>query len=164
MGLKTTSRGRTIINHLNGSCIVFDASQNYLESVDFQNRNWRSIQHHGPSSNHSPRQKITVTMDGLGAGITYLFFTLSAGHSVTLMDFENPMVQLCDAVTNRTLATYTAAQANHGQAVVLCCAKRDAVSGAWRVQRIGSLSQGSVNSPAQLIASTKRIACSNNLI
>eukprot|EP00419_Tripos_fusus_P027953 CAMPEP_0172700940 /NCGR_PEP_ID=MMETSP1074-20121228/31268_1 /TAXON_ID=2916 /ORGANISM="Ceratium fusus, Strain PA161109" /LENGTH=301 /DNA_ID=CAMNT_0013522407 /DNA_START=314 /DNA_END=1216 /DNA_ORIENTATION=+ len=158
--LKTTSRGKTIINHLNGSCIVFDASGNFLNAVDFQHLNWRSIQHHGPSSKISPRQKITVSMDRLGSGVTYLFFTLSAGwshHGPFLRDFENPMVQLRDAVTNRTLATYTAAQATHGQSVVLCCAKRDAVSGAWRVQRIGSLSEGSVKFPEQLIASTKRI-------
>mmetsp|Transcript_110959 Transcript_110959/g.237121 ORF Transcript_110959/g.237121 Transcript_110959/m.237121 type:complete len:354 (-) Transcript_110959:149-1210(-) len=161
--LKTTSKGKTIINHLNGSCIAFDASKNHVCSVDFQHRSWRSIQHHGPSSNNSPRQRITVSMDDLGASVTYLFFTLSAGWSVTLRDFENPMVQLRDAVTDKTLATYRAEQATHGQAVILCCAKRDVSSGTWRVQVIGSISGGSVKFPQELIASTRRIADSDGL-
>lgn len=161
-GLLNTTR----TGHLNGSCIVLDDSKCFLYSVDFQHLHWQSIQHHGPSSKHSARQKITVSLDCLGGGAAYLFFTLSAfaPGGITMLNFQNPRVELLDSNTAKTLATYTAAQATDGEAVVLCCAKRQVGSGIWIVQQIGTTSSGNVKQPEALIESIQRIAGSGRLL
>lgn len=154
------------INHLNGSCIVLGENRQFLYSTDFLHLAWMSIWHHGRSSKQSPKQQITVTLSGVGADASYLFFTLSAyaPGGVTLQNFLNPKVDLRDARTAAPLATYIAAQANYDEAVVLCCAKRDRASDTWRVQRVGSTSSGNVKCPTELIESVQRIAGGEGLI
>eukprot|EP00927_Polykrikos_kofoidii_P080638 TRINITY_DN7754_c0_g1_i1.p1 TRINITY_DN7754_c0_g1~~TRINITY_DN7754_c0_g1_i1.p1 ORF type:complete len:358 (+),score=43.46 TRINITY_DN7754_c0_g1_i1:80-1153(+) len=166
--VKRLASGKYAVDHLNGSCIALDKFGNFLTSVDFLNLSWGagSIRHHGPSSKRDPRQKITVSTRSLGSDVFYLFFTLSAfaPGGITMSNFVNPKVELRDAERNATLASYTAGTARYGEAVVLCCAKKLANCGAWRVQRIGSTSDGNVKMPEELIKSVEKIARSGSLV
>jgi len=163
--LKKLKNGKTAIDHLNGSCFVLNDRLDLLASVDFMRRSWGSIMHHGPSNRHSARQKITVSMDSM-PGASYLFFTLSAfaQGGITLANFESPKVELRNAQTNTVLADYTASRAMYDEAVILCCAKRDIVSGAWSVQRIGKTSSGNVKHPHEFISTIRHIVESRALL
>lgn len=165
IGRHVMRRGRPTINHLNGSCLAFSADARHEASVDFTNLYWGSVCHHGRSSSGCARQMITVNVASLPRNVDYLFFTLSAyaPGGITLADFEEPKVELRDALTHEVLANYIAKRAVHDEAVILCCAKRDDLSQKWRVQRIGKTSSGCVKYPAELISSIKRLILNHDI-
>eukprot|EP00439_Symbiodinium_sp_Y106_P053002 s139_g7.t1 len=136
--------GKITTHHLNGSCILLDSACNVLGEVDFQATRSSGISHGGPSSIRNPRQLITVDTTLLASTCRYLFFTLSAFKpgGVTLESFQNPSVRLKNAITMQQLASYNASRSGREEAVVLCCAVKDQISGNWRVQETGVRSDG----------------------
>ncbi|CAE7231952.1 hypothetical protein AK812_SmicGene17508 [Symbiodinium microadriaticum] len=136
--------GKITTHHLNGSCIQLDSACNVLGEVDFQATRSSGITHGGPSSIRNPRQLITVDTTLLASTCRYLFFTLSAFKpgGVTLESFQNPSVRLKNAVSMQQLASYNASRSGREEAVVLCCAVKDQISGNWRVQETGVRSDG----------------------
>eukprot|EP00930_Biecheleria_cincta_P032887 TRINITY_DN22787_c0_g1_i1.p1 TRINITY_DN22787_c0_g1~~TRINITY_DN22787_c0_g1_i1.p1 ORF type:complete len:378 (-),score=75.24 TRINITY_DN22787_c0_g1_i1:511-1644(-) len=158
--------GKITTHHLNGSCIILDSRGSMIESVDFQKRNYPGIEHGGPSSIRSPKQSITVNTAMLSSQCHYLFFTLSAfaPGGVTLSKFEDLTVRLRDSDSLSSLATYTARQARDGEAVVLCCAKRDQTSDEWRVQVVGSESSGNTKNYAPLLTAVQRVVRSGHVL
>ncbi|CAK9110703.1 unnamed protein product [Durusdinium trenchii] len=140
----TLRNGKNTIHHLNGSCLVLNGRGMLLTVVDFQKQSYPGIRHGGPSSRISPRQSLSVDVGLLPSDCRYLFFTLSGfmPGGVSLAIFQDPSVHLRDAATHRALASYTADRCRSGEAVVLCCASKNQLTGQWSVQQIGKGSSG----------------------
>jgi len=158
--------GKITTHHLNGSCIVMDGTCSVLKEVDFQQVHYIGIRHGGPSSIRNPSQSVTVDTTQLPPSCQYLFFTLSAFKpgGVTLERFQDPSVRLRDAESKQTLASYRASQCGSEEAVVLCGASKDRVTGLWRVIEIGVRSDGNAKSYGPLHSTVRNLVARGKIL
>jgi len=143
--------------HLNGTCIALDESGGLLGLADFRHTRFQSVHHGGPSTSSSSRQQLTVNVTGLSQDCEYLFFALSAfaPAGLFLRSFADLKVELTDASSMKSLASYTAGQATSSEAIILCMASRDEVG--WLVEEVGRQSSGNHRDYGPLVDTAKRI-------
>jgi len=143
--------------HLNGTCIALDKYGTLLGFADFRHTRFQSVIHGGPSTRYSTRQQLTVDVTHLDPECECLFFTLSAfaPAGLTLMSFQDLKVELMDASSMNTLASYTAGQATSSEAVILCKASREMHG--WLVEEVGRESSGNHRDYDPLVNTARRI-------
>lgn len=134
---------------LDASCLMFDSSQQLVDTVWFRQLKSKdgSVKHSGDNltgEGDGDDEVINVDLQKLPSNISTLVFTITSFRGQTFDKVESAKCRLVDASSNKELASYTLSDKSKVTAQVM--AKVYKQNNEWHMQAIGAPTNGSVQS------------------
>jgi len=134
------------IQFLDASCLLYDYSNNLIETIDFRNTisTTKAVIHSGDIIDYnkkSGKHTIKIKLNLLPKNIKSLFFTISAWHT-TLKDIIQPHILFIDSDINQELCRYQYVDKKTDENTAVIMVKLYREDGKWIVKAIGNIGKG----------------------